>query len=119
MAHTSKASTQHLKNPRSGLTHTEKKTSSGPFFDGEKFFSSTEVFRCTGEASKWYEPHKKLSVILKQQYQNVEQNVFDQMSQETLAGTNTTGHSTITDSFQQSTVTADHTITASVSSSYA
>ena len=101
---------QCLENPRSGLTDTERKQYLVNHSLMDKGFSALQMFLdVLDETSKSYEPHEKLSVILRQQYQNV----FDQMSQEALGSI--TDHSTISDSFQQSTMPADH-ITASMSS---
>jgi len=94
---------QHLENPRSGLTDTERKQYLVNHSLMDKGILALKMFLdVLDETSKSYEPHEKLSVMLKQQYQNV----FDRMSQETLAGT--TGHSIITDFFQQSTEPVDH-----------
>ena len=99
---------QYLENPRSGLTDTERKQILVNYSLMSKGFSALQMFLdVLEETSKSYEPHEKLSVILRQQYQNV----FDQMSQEALGSI--TDHSTISDSFQQSTMPADH-ITANM-----
>lgn len=97
---------QYLENPRGDLTDMQRKQYLINHSLMDKGFSALQTFLdVLDETSKLYEPHKELSVTLKQKYQNI----FDQMNH---AAAGTAGHSTITDSFQQST----EPVTASMSS---